>query len=156
MKLESLLNFYRRRAIYVVHHVHFQISLVRAHFQQNRRPSVLLCTVDHNRLLQSKYFMKQYVLDAVLLQGKESLLLNIICHQAFNLLASFWGGARHLSSTTDCTPQASLHHPLPRGGVLALKFHRKSRSDLVDTNSAQLCCTISRRWIRQLHRHSSY
>lgn len=48
-----------------------------------------LCTVDHHRLLQSKHFMKQYVLVAVLLQGKESLLLSIICHQAFNLLASF-------------------------------------------------------------------
>lgn len=34
MKLESLLSFYRRQAIYVVHRVHFQTSLVRADFQQ--------------------------------------------------------------------------------------------------------------------------
>lgn len=37
MKLESLLNFYGRQTIYVVHHVCFQTSLVRAYFEHNRR-----------------------------------------------------------------------------------------------------------------------
>lgn len=37
MKLESLLSFYRRQTIYVVRHVRFQTSLVRADFQHNKR-----------------------------------------------------------------------------------------------------------------------
>lgn len=37
MKLESLLSFYRRQTIYVVHHMRFQTGLVRADFPRNKR-----------------------------------------------------------------------------------------------------------------------
>ena len=100
-------------------------------------------------------FFKKSVLNAIFLEGKQSLLPKVICQQAFNLSSSFWEGAQHpqaplvtgswrLNSTSLYSKEVFWpQNPLGTPEIISL-----------DTNSAQVFCTILKR--EQLERHSHF
>lgn len=95
MKLESLLSFYRRQFMWSITCV-FRLALLEQIFRVIREnwSFIMACRPQQAIAVQTFFFFKKSVLNAIFLEAKQSLLPKFICQQAFSLSSSCREGAQ--------------------------------------------------------------